>query len=188
MFWLQLCKTKTRQSTMYAGHGLLVNLLSTFLVEGSDLEEFDQRSYKLRELFVVLSSILTQIGFLPCRSNLAKLCTLCYDVWRHGVRQRGQGQVVFDVVSETTKFEDLVSLPESPKHDHEIIECSLEWEAFPQALRSSVRTVERLVDAVGCGEGEAWDVLVDVKFLLGNYEWLVTHQQLRGFSNAAVRD
>ena len=77
------------------------------------------------------------------------------------------------MVSETTKFEDLVSLPESPKHDHEIIECSLEWEAFPQALRSSVRTVERLVDAVGCGEGEAWDVLVDVKFLLGNYEWLV---------------
>lgn len=133
---------------MYAGHGLLVNLLSTFLVEGSDLEEFDQRSYKLRELFVVLSSILTQIGFLPCRSNLAKLCTLCYDVWRHGVRQRGQGQVI-DVVSET-KFEDLVTLPESPKHDHEILDCALEWECFPQALRSSLRTVERLVAAEKC--------------------------------------
>ena len=92
-----------------------------------------------------------------------------------------------DVVSET-KFEDLVTLPESPKHDHEILDCALEWECFPQALRSSLRTVERLVAAVGCGEGEAWDILIDVKFQLGNYEWLVTHQQLRGFSNAAVRD
>ena len=41
-------------------------------------------------------------------------------------------------------------------------------------------TVEKLVASLDGGqEGDAWDILIDVKFQLGNLEWLVAHQQLR---------